>query len=158
MDVLIYAIISVLVIVIGYLVYFFTSKSIEKDAKHLQEIKETLEKYGKLHEEGHSMFTKYTYQDETYSVMFLKLNPEYKLTFNSKTIWERKKGGSKLYLEQKVFASIPGKKIVIIYPHPGPFMYHYDENEIRFTKPKEKFWNMQVIPASLLEEALKEGL
>lgn len=158
MDYIIYAIIGFLLLVIGYLGYYLISKSIEKDAKALQAIKETLENHGKLHEEGHGLFTKYTYNEITYTVMFLKLRPEYKFQFNSKTIWERRKGSNKFYLEQSVFANMPGKKMVIIYPHTGPFTYHYDENDIRFTKPKDKIWDMHIIPANILDETLKEGL
>lgn len=158
MEIFYYVLIGLLLIGLIYFVYYLVSKSIEKDAKMLQSIKEVLDKHGRLKDEGQNLFIKYEYNNELYTLMFLKLSPEYKFQFNSKTIWERRKGGNKFFIDNKVFASIPGKKMVIIYPHTGPFMYHYDENEIRFTKPKEKIWDMHIIPAHILEEVLKEGL
>jgi len=132
------------------------NKSIEKDSKLKQSINETLEKYGKLRDEG--QFTKYEYKGQSYYLMILKVKDGVKFKFNSKTIWETRFGSKTQFTDQTVFSKLPGKKLVIIYPSTGPYMYQYDENEIRFTKPSEKVWDMTIIGAHELDEVLKEGL
>ena len=37
-------------------------------------------------------------------------------------------------------------------------LIHYDESDIRFTKPNERIWDMHVIPFNELDTVLKEGL
>lgn len=146
----------VFIAIVAIIALQVSKKTAEKDQAIKQDIVSILEKFGK-YDENH-LYPKFTFNEVTYSVALLKVKDGTKLTFNSKTIWEKKLGESKIFLDQKVFAAVPGRKIVIIYPHSGPFMYHYDENEIRFTKPKERFWDMQVIAYNNLEEALQEGL
>ncbi len=155
MDVLIYLIIIIVLIVSIYSAYYFVKRHLENESKMVQKIKSTLEDYGTLKEEG--LYMQYTYNEITYQVLLFKIGKGVKLTFNSKTIWEKRFGDTKQFTDQTIFSKLPGKKIVIVYPHEGPFMYHYDENEIRFTNPKEKVWDMHIIAAASLSEALKEG-
>jgi hypothetical protein len=155
-DLPIYIIVVSTILLAIYGVYFLFSKHIEKQSKSIQNIKLILETHGKLYEEG--MFLSYTYQDQTYSVQIIKVEKYAKFQFNSRVIWEKRVGQKKFYTNQTVFSKMPNKKIVIIYPNEGPFTYHYDESEIRFTSPKERIWDMYVIPMHQLEATLKEGL
>ncbi|CDR31032.1 Uncharacterised protein [Acholeplasma oculi] len=154
-DILIYIIIGFIIIFIIYGIYVGFSKYIEKQSKSIQKIKDTLERFGQL--EDQKSFSTLKYQNEDYHILIIKVQKGAKFTFNSKTIWEKRFGTNKYYTDQTIFSKLPGKKMVIIYPSEGPFMYHYDENEIRFTNPKEKIWDMHIIAASELESTLKEG-
>src|SRR5690554_939380 len=155
-DIYIYIIIAATLILLIYGVYYIFSKYLEKQSISVQKIKSTLEAYGKLYEEG--LFLSYQYKNETYAVMIIKVQKFAKFQFNSRIIWEKRVGQKKLYTNQTVFSKMPHKKLVIVYPNEGPFMYHYDESEIRFTNPKERIWDMHIIPMHELEAVLKEGL
>ncbi len=150
-----YIIIIVVIILTIYFIYYGVSKYLEKQSKTVQGIKAVLENYGSLKENG--IFMEYLYKEVNYSVLIIKVQKGSKFTFNSKVIWEKRFGSKKYYTDQTIFSKKPGKKIVIIYPSEGPFMYHYDENEIRFTNPKEKIWDMHIIPYNQLETVLEEG-
>ncbi|WP_025724653.1 hypothetical protein [Acholeplasma granularum] len=154
-DPLIYLLIVLIVLVILYSLYQLVKKHLEKKSKHVKKIKQTLETYGRLEEKEH--FMSYEYQNQHYSLLIFKVPSGSKFTFNSRTIWERRFGQKKIYSDQSLFSKMPHKKIVVIYPHEGPFMYHYDENEIRFTNYKERIWDMHIISINELEKALKEG-
>lgn len=155
-DLPIYIIVVATILLAIYGVYFLFSKYLEKQSKNIQNIKSILEAHGKLYEEG--MFLSFTYKEETYSVLIIKVEKYAKFQFNSRIIWEKRIGQKKFYTNQTVFSKMPNKKIVIIYPNEGPFTYHYDESDIRFTNPKERIWDMYVIPMYALETTLKEGL
>jgi|SRR5690606_39096837 len=156
MDPLYFIIFGAVILVAIYLTYYFVSKQLEKDHLIVQQIKNILEQYGKLDENGHH--PKFTFNEQSYYVKFLKIKPNVKFKFNSKTIWEKRFSGKVQYTDQTVFSKLPGRKLVIIYPSEGPFMYQYDENEIKFTTPKTKVWDYVVIPYNELEEVLKEGI
>lgn len=155
-DLTIYIIIGIILVLGIYGAYYVFSKYLEKNSVHVQNIKSTLEAHGKLFEEG--MFLAYDYQGESYHVLILKVQKYAKFQFNSRTIWEKRMGQKKFYTDQTIFSKMPHKKLVVIYPNEGPFTFHYDESEIRFTNPNEKIWDMHVIPANELDTVLKEGL
>ena len=155
-DLAIYIIICAAIVLAIYGVYYFFSKFLEKQSIQVQKIKSTLESFGKLYEEG--LFLNYEYQNETYNVLILKVQKAAKFQFNSRIIWEKRFGQKKFYTNQTIFSKMPHKKMVIIYPNEGPYTYHYDESEIRYTEPKKRIWDMHVIYAGDLESVLKEGL
>lgn len=155
-DITIYIIIGAAIVLAIYGVYYFFSKYLEKQSVNVQNIKSTLETYGKLYEEG--LFLSYHYKGETYSVLIIKVQKYAKFQFNSRVIWEKRVGQKKFYTDQTIFSKMPNKKLVIIYPNEGPFTYHYDESEIRYTKPKDRIWDMHIIPMNELDTVLKEGL
>ncbi len=155
-DIALYIIIGAAVVLAIYGAYYFISKYLEKNSLKVQEIKSILENYGTLYEEG--LFLNYTYNNEEYTVQIIRIPQSAKFQFNSRIIWERRIGSRITYTDQTVFSKMPNKKMVIIYPHEGPFTYHYDESEIRYTNPKERIWDMHIIPMHQLEEVLKEGL
>lgn len=150
-----YILVVVIIIIVIYFLYYGVSKYLEKQSKSVQNIKSILEKYGNLKENG--IFLEYHYKEVDYSVLIIKVQKGAKFTFNSKVIWEKRFGSKKFYTDQTIFSKKPGKKIVVIYPSDGPFMYHYDENEIRFTNPKEKIWDMHIVSYQQLESVLEEG-
>ena len=155
-DLPIYIILGAALIFVIYGIYYVFSKYLEKQSLNVQEIKSTLETYGKLHEEG--LYLSYDYKDEIYSVLIIKVQKYAKFQFNSRTIWEKRMGQKKFYTDQTVFSKMPNKKIVVIYPNEGPFTYHYDESDIRYTKPNMRIWDMHIIPMNELDTVLKEGL
>lgn len=155
-DITIYLIIGTVIFLGIYGVYYFFSKYLEKHSVYVQNIKTTLETYGKLYEEG--LYLLYEYKGEMYSVIIIKVQKNAKFQFNSRVIWEKRLGKKVYYTDQTIFSKMPNKKIVIVYPNTGPFTYHYDENEIRYTKPNERIWDMHIMHASELETVLKEGL
>ncbi|ABX81468.1 hypothetical protein [Acholeplasma laidlawii] len=155
-DMYLYIIIGAAAILLIYGAYYGVSKYLEKQSLNIQEIKSILETHGTLHEEG--LYLSYDYQGLTYSVIMIKVQKYAKFQFNSRTIWEKKIGQKKFYTDQTIFSKMPNRKIVIIYPNEGPFTYHYDESDVRFTKPNERIWDMHVIPFNELDTVLKEGL
>jgi len=154
-DISIYIVVGAAIILAIYGIYYFFKNYLEKQSVSVQQIKTTLESYGKLYEEG--LFLSYEYQNEMYDVLIIRVPKSAKFQFNSPTIWEKRFGQKKFYTNQTVFSKMPHKKLVIIYPNEGPFTYHYDESEIRFTDAKKRFWNMHVIPMHALDTVLKEG-
>lgn len=150
-----WVIISVSIIVIVLVTYWIASNYIQKDAQQRQTIHEILEMHGKLDADG--PYFKYQYKNENYYLMIIKITKYARFTFNSKIVWEVKSGNQSRLLDQKVFGNLPGKKIVIVYPNQGPYLRYEDEQNIVFTKPEVRFWNMNVISAHELEEILKKG-
>lgn len=154
-DIQIYITIGIVLVALIYGVYYFVSKYLEKQSLMIQKIKETFETYGQLSENG--LFMSYQYENDVYDVILIKVPRHAKFQFNSKTIWQKKIGQKLFFTDQTIFSKMPNKKIVVIYPNEGPFMYHYDENELRFIKPSDLVWNMHIIAKKDLEATLKEG-
>lgn len=154
-DIQIYITVGIVVVVLIYGVYYFVSKYLEKESLRVQRIKETLELYGELSENG--LFMSYQYEGHLYDVILIKVPKHAKFQFNSRTIWQKKIGQKYYFTDQTIFSKMPNKKIVVIYPNEGPFMYHYDENELRFIKPNDLVWDMHIIAKKDLDTTLKEG-
>src|SRR5690606_25175246 len=99
MDPLYFIIFGAVILVAIYLTYYFVSKQLEKDHLIVQQIKNILEQYGKLDENGHH--PKFTFNEQSYYVKFLKIKPNVKFKFNSKTIWEKRFSGKVQYTDQR---------------------------------------------------------
>lgn len=148
-------IIGIVLIIIVVGIYVILTNYLQYDLTQRQKIYENLERFGKLDSDG--PFFKFYYNNEKYYLMVLKVHRHARFSFNSKIVWESYQGSQKKLLDQRVFGNLPGKKIIIIYPHPGPFLRYEDEHNIVFTKPNEKFWDMYVIAANDIEETLTKG-
>ena len=146
---------GIVLIVLVVAVYFIVTNYLQFDLSRKQKIYESLEKFGKLDSDG--PFFKYHYNNEKYYLLVIKVHRHARFSFNSKIVWESYHGSQKRFLDQRVFGNLPGKKIVIIYPHVGPFLRYEDEHNIVFTKPNERFWDMYVMAANDIEETLTKG-
>lgn len=152
---MVWIIIGILLILIALVTYWIISNDIQKDSQLRQNIHEVLEQFGKLDADG--QFFKYQYKNEVYYLLIMKVPKNARFTFNSKVVWEIYQGSQSRLLDLKVFGNLPGKKIVVVYPNQGPYLRYEDEQNIVYTKPDIRFWNMNVFAAHELEEILKKG-
>ncbi len=146
---------AIVLIVLVIVTYVIVTNYLQHDLTQKQKIYESLEKFGRLDADG--PFFKFHYNNEKYYLLILKVHRNAKFSFNSKIVWELFQGSQRKLMDQKIFGNLPGKKIVVIYPHAGPFMRYEDEHNIVFTKPNERFWDMYVMAANDIEETLTKG-
>ncbi len=124
------------------------------DNKKKLEIKNVLNEHGKLKRVND--YYHYEFNNDFYEVIFFKVRNGYKLSFNSKIIWEVKSGVNSKLVNMKDYTNSDKIKLVIIYPNPGPYVYYEDENNLKFTNPNKPFWNLKVIPHNDLNDVLKD--
>lgn len=144
-------IVIVVILVVSFLSFkhFKTNKTILNDSKNV------LNRYGQLIYK--KPYYEYELNGEKYLLTFFYAPTKAKVKFNSMLIWEKRTSYQTDLENMMSFSTQKGKKIVIIYPNEGPYMYHYDEREILFTKPYQPIWEMHVVGYHELEEALEKG-
>ncbi|CCV64336.1 conserved hypothetical protein [Alteracholeplasma palmae J233] len=147
-----------LLIILMYIFYKVYSMKIENKQKKRKKIIDILEKNGKVKECINNDFIIFEYRNEVYEIFLWNVPNNCEITFNSKKIWEIRKGSSIVLKDMSSFVIKPGKKIVLISPKQQVLKRYENENEMKFIYPNEPFWNMNAIFLEDLEETLMNGL
>lgn len=151
-----YFIMGAVVLTVIVVVLIYAIIHIKSTNEMTNQIKETLNEYGKL--TINKPYSSYDYHGEQYHVLILRVSRPYKFTFNSKIVWEKSHKQQKQFINQTAFSQLEGNKMVVIFPNEGPYRYHYDESEIRFIKSGDLVWDFHVIGYQDLEDVLSTGL
>lgn len=141
-----------LAIVIAISVVFILNN--QQSQKTKEDAINILKSYGTItSKDGKIWFEK---NQETYEILFYKIQKHHELTINSKYIWEIHKSSGNLLINQNGFLVGDHKKLVIIYPLESKIKRFINENEMVFIDESDEFYNMRLIRLNKLDNFLKE--
>ncbi len=139
-----------LFLVAGYGFYFYLTKKRENKIKEIT-IKK-FKQYGVIAKEEKKIL--FETKDEIKELLFFHLPARAELTINSATIWEVQRFKTSQLFDQGSFLSSKYSKIVIVYPATEVVKRYLNENELVFVKPNDRFYDLQILPISQIDEFL----
>lgn len=115
---------------------------------------ELLNQYGNVFDENKKVL--FNTENQTFEILFYKIQKDHELTINSKYIWEIHMKNRSTLINQTSFLSSDYPKIIIVYPIETKIKRYINENEMVFIDYKDEFNNMRIVKFHQLEDFLGE--